>query len=118
MSRHQIGNVATFNQSSLSDETSQMSQHIINVTTSHKTIGKVLQSNKIQCRDINLIDQTYRGNVATAMSDQHVNVATSDQGNLDSEISPMLQHRINVATSVATLVENFKITRYDVATSA
>ena len=57
-----------------------MSRHRINVMTSHKNIGRVLQSNKIQCRDISSIDYTYRGNVATL-----------DQSNLDSEISPMLR---------------------------
>ena len=90
LSRHRIGNVATFNQSNLSDEISLLSRHRINVATSHKNIEIILQSKKIQCRDINLIDQTCKGNVVTLTSDQHVNVATSYQSNLDSENRPML----------------------------
>ena len=81
-----------------------------------------------KCCNNRLIDQTYRGNVAistsdqhvnvtTSMSDQHVNVVSSDQRSLDSEISSMLRHRINVVTSVKTLVEDCRTTRYDVATS-
>ena len=57
-------------------------------------------------RDINLMDQTYKGNIATSMSDQHVNVATSIPSSMDSEISLMLRHRINVVTSVKTLGEH------------
>ena len=51
-----------------------------------------------KCRDIFLMDQTYRGNVATLTSDPHVNVATSVPSSLDSEINPMLRHRIDVVT--------------------
>ena len=70
-----------------------------------------------KCRDIRLMDQTYKGNVATSMSDQHVNVVTSVPSSLNSEISPMLRHIINVATSVKTLGENCRTTRYNVTTS-
>ena len=124
MSRHRIGNVTTFNQGSMSSETSQMSRHRINVVTSTKNIGKGLQSNWIECCDIiaemsrhQLNGLAYRGNVATSTSDQHVNVTTSTLSSLDSEISPMLRHRINVATSVKTLGEDYITRRYNVATS-
>ena len=77
-----------------------------NVTTSdHKS------------HDISLIDQTYGNNVSPSMSNQNVNVMTSDQSSLDSENSPMLRHRINFVTLVMTLVEDCRTTRYDVATS-
>ena len=70
-----------------------------------------------KCLDISLMDQAYRGNVATSTNDQHVNVATSVLGSQNSEISPMLRHRINVATSVKALGENCRTIRYNVATS-
>ena len=59
MSRHRLSNVATSNQSSLGDETSQMSRHRINVTTSVKTLVEDFRATRFnvstseqQCRDI------------------------------------------------------------------
>ena len=72
-----------------------------------------------KCRDISLMDQTYRDNVTTSTSNQHVNVATSIPSSLNSEISPMLHHRINVATSTKDIgreLQNNKIQCLDITT--
>ena len=95
-----------------------MSRHQLKtLVEDFKETGSNVATLEQKCHDIALMDQTYRGNVATSKSDQHVNVETSGPSSLNSEISRMLRHRINVATSVKTLEENCRTIRYNVTTS-
>ena len=61
MSQHRISNVATSNQSSLGNETSQILRHRINVTTSAKTLAEDFRATRFnvvkseqQCHDIGI----------------------------------------------------------------
>ena len=97
-----------------------MSQHQLKtLAEDFKATKSNVATLKQKCHDIVLMDQTYRSNVATSTSDQHVNVVTLVPSNLNSEISPMLRHRINVATSTKDIKRkllNNKIQCRDITT--
>ena len=93
------------------EQKSALCKERANVTTSSKCrdINQGLNAGdlNIQCRDIGSVMSRHR------ISD----VTTSYQGSLGDEISIMSQHQANVTTSATTLVESFKTTRLNVATS-